>query len=626
MDLRHHLLVWWRWRVVLAAGLLLAVMLGTLVSFKPTLAGGPSLKWRNPATYSSTSRLFVTQPGFPWGRATLPGANPNEINKSGTNFAAPDRFSNLALVYSYIAQSDVIRRLIYPRPLTDQIQVVTPNIPGSADPLPLLEITTKAPTAVGARRLNTETIKALDGFIKKELDDNQVAAKDRVQLQVLNPPDPGALTAGRSPTLSVVAWILVMIATFTGVYVLENLYSPLPPSRERQPTVSLVDPEEDEGDDLDPQPDQWPATPAAGTSAACPKPRREGRGRHKQARPTRAGRPWPDATPHHGGRPDRPAHARRGLDGGAAHPAPARGGSRPSRRPHAPGPAAVARARRSDRAVHPVDPHRSLRAAREPAVQHRAVSAAGGSRRRGMARLAARPAGHPLASHRALPAPARGHGVGARVGRAQRRSSVRARRAGERAQEHDHVPFVLRRDAVRQRRRQNPGAALRRLEGDGGRRRAHGAARDRPVPHRIQRIRPPAARDTGAEGQRSGRRHQPGGPRGRGAGVRLGFPSHRVLGRDGHARAARILRGEEVRPPPLVARECPDRDGGALGGGAHRIVDAARRARHHAVPQAARGDSAVALRHPPPGRRPLRGAPGTWGTQDRVLSERGHRR
>src|SRR3954467_9425685 len=172
MDLRHHLLVWWRWRVVLAAGLLLAVMLGTLVSFKPTLAGGPSLKWRNPATYSSTSRLFVTQPGFPWGRATLPGANPNEINKSGTNFAAPDRFSNLALVYSYIAQSDVIRSLISPSPVTDAIQVSAPVIPGSSDPLPLLEISTKARTSADAQRLNAATIRALGGYLKEQLDDN----------------------------------------------------------------------------------------------------------------------------------------------------------------------------------------------------------------------------------------------------------------------------------------------------------------------------------------------------------------------------------------------------------------------------------------------------------------------
>jgi len=268
MDLRHHLRVWWRWRGVLAAGLLLAAVLGTLVTFKPSFNGGPSLKWRTPATYSSTSRLFVTQPGFPWGRATLPGANPNEVNKTGTNFAAPDRFSNLALVYSYIAQSDVIRDLISPRPLTDQIQVTNPYIPGTGDPLPLLEITTKGETPQAAQRLNAETVRALGGFLKKELDANQVAPKDRVQLQVLNPPDAGVLTAGRSKMLSIVAWLLVMIAALTLVYVLENLHPSAPPrNRDDEAPVALL---EDEDLSVEPEHDPWPAAATRSSAARRP--------------------------------------------------------------------------------------------------------------------------------------------------------------------------------------------------------------------------------------------------------------------------------------------------------------------------------------------------------------------
>jgi hypothetical protein len=138
-------------------------------------------------------------------------------------FATPDRFSNLALVYAYIAQSDLIRKLIPPpRPLEDQIQVITPSIPGSSDPLPLIEITTEATGATGAQALNNAVIKALRNYLNRELDANDVKASDRVTLQVLNPPQPGKLTAGRSPTLSLVAFILVMIAALVLVYVLES--------------------------------------------------------------------------------------------------------------------------------------------------------------------------------------------------------------------------------------------------------------------------------------------------------------------------------------------------------------------------------------------------------------------
>ena len=270
MDLRQHLRVWWRWRSVLAIGLLAAAVVGTLATFKPSLSGGPSLKWRTIPEYTSTSRLFVTQPGFPWGRATLPGADPNGVGNAGATggetFAAPDRFSNLALVYSYIAQSDVIRSLISPSPVTDAIQVSAPVIPGSSDPLPLLEISTKARTSASAQQLNAATIRALGGYLKEQLDDNKVAEKDRVQLQVLNPPGPGVLTGGRSLTLTLVAYILVMVGTFVLLYILENLYPTITPNREPEPAVALV-----EEPLVGPEPDlePWPAAPAPRRSSAA---------------------------------------------------------------------------------------------------------------------------------------------------------------------------------------------------------------------------------------------------------------------------------------------------------------------------------------------------------------------
>lgn len=222
MDLEHHFRVWWRWRALLGAGLLLAVTVAVLVTFKPSVIG---LQWRSEPVYTSTSRLFVTQPGFPWGRATLPGAvaGIQDPNIKGESFATPDRFANLALVYSYIAQSDLIRGLVSPEPLTDQITVSTPSIPGSSDPLPLLEITAKADDAKLAQRLNEGSIEALKDYLNTELDDNKVDAQDRIELQVLNPPKAGELTGGRSLTLSAVAFILVMVATLVLVYVLENV-------------------------------------------------------------------------------------------------------------------------------------------------------------------------------------------------------------------------------------------------------------------------------------------------------------------------------------------------------------------------------------------------------------------
>ena len=98
MDIMHHVRIVWRWRRIALAGCLLAGVLAILVSFKPSTSG---LEWRSQATYMSSSRLFVTQPGFPWGRATLPTADAavpvSPDSEKLKSFAPPSRFNELAV-------------------------------------------------------------------------------------------------------------------------------------------------------------------------------------------------------------------------------------------------------------------------------------------------------------------------------------------------------------------------------------------------------------------------------------------------------------------------------------------------------------------------------------------------
>jgi hypothetical protein len=238
MDIRYHLGIIWRWRVLLVVGLLVAASVAYLVTFKPGL-GKP--EWRSAATYTSTSRTAVTQPGFPWGRATLPGADPNQpLVPDGErlrSFAPPQRFTDLAVVYAYLAQSDQVRRLISPTPLAQQINVATVPNPATGDPLPIVEIATTATSSAGAQELNRATINALRAYLARNVRQNQVPLEDRATLEVLNPPTPGLLVAGRSLTLSVIAGLLALVATFVAIYVLENLYPGSRPAVLRRPSA-----------------------------------------------------------------------------------------------------------------------------------------------------------------------------------------------------------------------------------------------------------------------------------------------------------------------------------------------------------------------------------------------------
>jgi hypothetical protein len=260
MDIRQHLGVLSRWRRLVVAGVVLAIALAVLISFK---VGPGGLEWRSEASFQSDSRTFVTQPGFPWGRATLPGADPTQqIAPNGEKlrtFAPTDRFIELAVVYAYLAQSEDVRRRITPAPLEEQIQVFPIPSPATGEPLPLLQISTTASSAADSRELHAAVIKALRAYLERNVDVNGVPDEDRVKLDVLNPPSDGVLIGGRSLTQSGLVFLLILAATLVAVYVLENLYP-------RRGQTAPADPLEELDFELGRE-DAWePVGPAPGSS------------------------------------------------------------------------------------------------------------------------------------------------------------------------------------------------------------------------------------------------------------------------------------------------------------------------------------------------------------------------
>ena len=89
MDLRLFSRVLWRFRFLVAGGLVLACVLSFLSFASISFAGGsPKLTYRQTERWKATAVLFVTQKGFPYGYTVLP-TSPTQATPSGAGASRP---------------------------------------------------------------------------------------------------------------------------------------------------------------------------------------------------------------------------------------------------------------------------------------------------------------------------------------------------------------------------------------------------------------------------------------------------------------------------------------------------------------------------------------------------------
>jgi hypothetical protein len=227
MNLARHAAVLWRFRAVTAAGLLLGIVLAILASYQVTTHG---LVARGVSTYSSTSQLMVTQAGCPECRTVLPtappaGTTPEEpdVDPDKLAFADPARYLALADLYTKLIVSDEVRARIPERPSQAQISASPVPAVSGAPILPIIELTTIAPTPAGATALNKHAAEALRTQLRDTSRKNDVTPAQSVQVTTLNAASPGALMSGPSHTASILALLLCLIGTVAVTHLLASL-------------------------------------------------------------------------------------------------------------------------------------------------------------------------------------------------------------------------------------------------------------------------------------------------------------------------------------------------------------------------------------------------------------------
>jgi hypothetical protein len=218
MDLALFMRVVWRYRRIVLVGLIVTILLSAFALLRfdskgVTLRGGEE--------WTSRTTLFVTQPGFPWGRLQPEGEAP-----SGPSTQNATRLSGLSTLYSKLADTDQVIDLMKASLPHDGWRIeAAPVLDGSGlnNPLPLLQIAAVATSAKLAQETAGAAASSLQSYVRTRQENNAIPEGDRVVLQVIKEPEDAKLISGRSFTLPLIIFLLLGTVTLAVPFVIDNL-------------------------------------------------------------------------------------------------------------------------------------------------------------------------------------------------------------------------------------------------------------------------------------------------------------------------------------------------------------------------------------------------------------------
>jgi hypothetical protein len=225
MDLGRFISVVWRFRLLLAAGLLLASLISITSLARITTDG---ITYRQQESWTSASVLFITQDGFPWGRAILDdmitieneGAPPTQLPKYGD----PARYSNLASLYAELAKSDGVQAAVMKDSQPGEfVEPMVVSSPGSSTALPLMTLKAFGPTPESAANTAQRSSKAFRQYLDKQQAANGIPPNERIQVVVTQKATTPELFEGRSYVRPIFFFLLINMGFLALAFALENL-------------------------------------------------------------------------------------------------------------------------------------------------------------------------------------------------------------------------------------------------------------------------------------------------------------------------------------------------------------------------------------------------------------------
>jgi hypothetical protein len=212
VDLQLYARVLWRFRFLVAVGLLLGIALA-FVSYVKISSNG--LEYRQQEEWLSRATLLVTQKGSPEFRT---GADPNDPQAYDSG-----RLAALAALYAPLIDSDSVRALMAPkRPPIGRV-VTSPVTTEDGLSLPLITLEALSSTPEGAVHLAQLYSTSFIQYLRDRQSADDIPDDQRVQVAVVSQPSPPFVFTPRSKTVPIVILLSVLAATVALVFLLENL-------------------------------------------------------------------------------------------------------------------------------------------------------------------------------------------------------------------------------------------------------------------------------------------------------------------------------------------------------------------------------------------------------------------
>jgi hypothetical protein len=223
VDLQLYFRVIWRFRLLVLAGLVLAILLAFFSYYRVDLKGGsPKVLHRQSETWQSSETLIITTSGNPYFRI-------GSTATAGT-------LGGIALYYSEIASSDAVKAIIRKRGALNGIMTANPGVDQITHRIPLPFVTISgisqnANTAIAIARRGSEAFRQ---YIAQQQNATRTPDGQRIKLDVLSAARGAVVVQARRKTVPIVVFLTTLIATLALVFILENLRPRVAPVRIRE--------------------------------------------------------------------------------------------------------------------------------------------------------------------------------------------------------------------------------------------------------------------------------------------------------------------------------------------------------------------------------------------------------